>query len=323
MAYQMNVTLAFDFGAEFVERLRVAHPTARITPAYTPAEQLALAPEMEVQLGRIDRDTFLAAPNLKWFHFVGIGFDIFLRQIPELLDGNVVMTNARGTHVIPMAEYAIGMMIALAHQLPRSVHEQTQRLWDTTSYRGHIGELAGTTLGILAFGEIGRAVASRAAAFDMRVYAVDLAPPDDSPVGVEAVWPIARLAEMLALSDWLVITAPRTRETEDLIGLNELQSMRPGAGVVVVSRGGILNEAGLVAALASGHIAGAALDVTASEPPPPDSPLWEHPQVLLTPHVSAESAQLQRRRQDIMNDNLGRYIAGEPLLNVCDLEKGY
>ena len=317
----MNITIAYDFGPEYVARLRESFPQALITPAYHAAEQLALAPQVEVQFGLIDRPTFLAAPHLKWFHFVGIGFDTILTAIPEFAARGVVMTNARGTHVIPMAEYAIGMMIALAHRLRESFDDQRARRWDTAKYRGHILELAGSTLGILACGDLGRAVAARAAALGMRVLAVDLAP-QPAP-GVEQVWGMERLDEMLSLSDWLVITAPRTAATANLIGTRALALLRPGAHLVVISRGGIVDEAALLASLDAGHLAGAAIDATAAEPPAPDSGLWDHPQVYLTPHVSAESQQLIERRGDIFHDNLGRYLAGRPLVNVCDLARGY
>lgn len=318
----MNVTLAFDFGPAFVDRLRSSYPSVTITPAYTAAEQLALAPEAELQLGQISRDVFLAARKLKWFHFIGIGFDSILRKVPEFADSGVVMTNARGTHVIPMAEYTIGMMIALGHHLSRSMREQAEHRWEVDGYKGSILELADSTLGILAFGDIGRAVAKRARAFGMRIFAVDL-DPGPMPDGVEAVWGMERLDEMLALSDWLVVAAPRTAESTNLIGATELRWMPAGAHVVVVSRGAIVNETDLVAAIDEGHIGGAALDATTQEPPDADSPLWDHEKVILTPHVSAESTQLLERRADIMHENLGRYIAGQPLRNVCDLEKGY
>ena len=304
----MNVTVADDFGEEYVARLRHSFPRARITPAYGAAEQLALAPEVEVQFGLIDRPTFLSARRLKWFHFVGIGFDSVLCAIPEFPASGLLMTNTRGTHVIPMAEYAVGMMIALGHRLRESLDDQRARRWETAKYRGHILKLAGSTLGILACGDLGRAVAARAAALDMRVLAVDLEP-RPAP-GVEQVWGLERFDEMLSLSDWLVITAPRTAASANMIAARELQLLRPGAHVVVISRGGILDEDALLASLDAGHLAGAAIDATAEEPPPADSGLWDHPLVYLTAHVSAETRQLVERRGDVLHDKLGRYLTG-------------
>ena len=156
----------------------------------------------------------------------------------------------------------------------------------------------------------------------MQVYAVDLAPLP-CPPGVTAVWPIDRLHDMLARTDWLVITAPRTTDTEHMIGAEQLGRLRQGAHVVVVSRGGILDEDALVAAIDGGHLAGAAIDATSAEPPAADSPLWDHPRIYVTPHVSAESAQLLARRGEIFIDNLRRYQAGEELRFRCDLERGY
>ena len=127
----------------------------------------------------------------------------------------------------------------------------------------------------------------------------------------------------MAISDWLVVTAPRTAETRGMIDRGRLERLKKGAVVIVVSRGSIVHEDALVDALRSGHIAGAALDATAEEPPAPDSPLWDAPNLLLSPHVSADSPQLWERRKDIFKENLRRYLAGDPLLNVCDKRAGF
>ena len=318
----LNVGVCFDLGRDFEDRLRTEFPDTQFTLAYTSEEQRQTAADLDVIFGQLDREAYLRAAKLRWYHFIGIGFDDVLRRIPEFKRGDVIMTNARETHVIPMSEYALGMMLALAHQLRESIEDQATKQWRTDNYKGHILELAGSTLGVLAFGDIGRAVAERALAFGMEIYAVDLLP-DSCPPGVTAVWPIDRLNEMLTRTDWLVITAPRTSATEHMIGAEQLERLRPGAHVVVVSRGGILDEPALVEAIDHGHIAGAALDATDVEPPPPNSPLWEHPKIYLTPHVSAELAQLLTRRGEIFIDNLRRYLAGEKLRFRCDLERGY
>ena len=318
----LHVGVCYDLGPAFMDKLRSRFPDTQFTLAYTPEEQRRIAPEIDVLFGSLDREAFVRASRLRWYHFIGIGFDSVLRKVPEFKVSGVMMTNARGTHVIPMSEHAIGMMLALAHHLRESFDDQAARRWRTVEYRGRILELAGSTLGILAFGDIGQAVAQRALAFDMEVYAVDLAPVP-CPPGVSAVWPIDRLHDMLERTDWLVITAPRTSATENMIGAEELARLRAGAHVVVVSRGGILDEEALLAAIDRGHVAGAAIDATSVEPPADDSRLWDHPHVYLTAHVSAESAQLLVRRGDIFIENLRRYLAGEELLNRCDLQRGY
>ena len=321
-ARPLHVGVCYDLGRDFEARLRSEFPDIRFTIAQTPEEQRRMAPDLDVIFGQLDREAFLRASNLRWYQFIGIGFDSVLRKVPEFASSGVVMTNSRETHVIPMSEYALGMMLALAHHLRESLDDQAARRWRTVDYRGRILELAESTVGILAFGDIGRAVAQRALAFGMQVYAVDAAPAP-SPPGVTAVWPIDRLHDMLERTDWLVITAPRTAATENMIGAEQLALLRPGAHVVVVSRGGILDEEALVAAIDGGHLAGAAIDATRVEPPAADSPLWDHPRIFLTAHVSAESAQLLTRRGEVFIDNLRRYLAGEELRFRCDLERGY
>ena len=318
----MKVTLAHDMGDHFVADLRQTFPDLDFRVAYSPEEQLRQAPDAEIQFGIIDRPTFLAAARLRWFHFVGIGFDPCLRAIPELVDSPVVMTNARGTHVIAMADHVFAMVLAFSHRLPQLLDDQRAHRWDTDKYVGTMGELAGSTMGVLAMGDIGRAVARRAQGFDMEVYAVDIKPMEPPP-GVRQVWNTERLDELLEISDWLVVTAPLTAQTHNMIDRQRLKRLRPGSHIIVVSRGHIVDEDALIDALSSGHLAGASLDATDREPLPADSPLWDMSNVILSPHVSAESAQMLERRREIFKENLRRYLAGESLLYVCDKEAGY
>ena len=318
----MKVVLTFDMGAAYVEELRTAFPELDFCPAYREAEQVQAVGDAEVVFGLITRPVFLAAPQLKWFHFVGIGFDPVVRTIPEFRTRSVVMTNARETHVIPMADHVLAAILAHAHRIPELLKDQRNHQWNTEHYLRRIIELAGTKMGVLAMGDIGRAVATRAAAFGIEVYAVDILPMTPPP-GVCAVWPVERLDEMLEQSDWLVVTAPRTAATAGMLNRQRLALLKEGAFVVVVSRGGIVDEDALAEGLHTGRISGAALDATEVEPLPPDSPLWDAPNMLISPHVSAESVQLIERRKAIFKENLRRYVADAALLNVCDLEKGY
>ena len=316
----MKVGIAFDFGAEFVEDMRASFPEVEFASALTDEEQLREVPDAEVQFGTISREAFAAGEKLKWFSFIGIGFDSVTRNVPEIVDSSVVMTLSRGVHAAVMADHALGMIVALAHRLPETLADQQKRIWDTKKYLRTIKELSGSTLGILAFGDIGRETAKRAVGFDMSVCTVDLAP---RPADGVTVWGLDRLDDMLALSDWLVVTAPRTEQTLGMIGTRELQVLKEGAGVIVVSRGGIVGEEALVEGLKSGRVGGAALDATVEEPPPDDSPMWDAPNLILTPHVSAESDELCRRRGSLFKENLRRYLAGEPLEGVADKKKGY
>ena len=318
----MKVVLTYDMGESFVEELQTTFPELDFCPAYSEAEQVREIVGAEVAFGLMTRPVFLAAKKLKWLHYVGIGFDSVVRNIPEFRTGDVVMTNARQTHVVPMADHVFAAILAYAHRIPELLEDQRNHQWNTARYVQRIIELTGTRMGVLAMGDIGRGVATRAAAFGIEVYAVDILPMEPPP-GVCAVWPVERLDEMLEMVDWLVITAPRTKATTGMINRQRLALLKEGAFVVVVSRGGIVDEEALAEGLHAGRIGGAALDATEIEPLPPDSPLWDAPNMLISPHTSAESVQLIERRKAIFVENLHRYLAGEALLNVCDLEKGY
>jgi phosphoglycerate dehydrogenase-like enzyme len=183
-------------------------------------------------------------------------------------------------------------------------------------------ELRGRTLGLLGLGGIGMAVARRALGFGMEVYAVARrsrpAPPE-----VKGVWGPERLDELLQQSDWFVVTAPLTRETQDMIDRRRLNLLKPGAHVIVISRGGIVDEAALIDALNAGQIAGAGLDVMVNEPLPPDHPLWAMDRVILSPHVSALTPEMYKGRREVFKENLRRFLRDEPLHYVCDKQAGY
>ena len=318
----MKVVLDRDLGEQFVSDLREMFPAVDFRPAYTIEEQVREAPDAEVHFGDLKRDVYLAAKKMRWFQFIGIGFDHILTNIPELVEDEIVITNARETHVIPMAEHVFAMILAFAHKVPQFIEDQRAHRWDGLKYYCQMQELAGTTMGIVAMGDIGKAVAQRAQGFGMEVYGVDIREMSP-PSGVREVWGLDRIDDLMAVSDWLVVTAPRTSDTRGMIDRGRLERLKKGAVVVVVSRGSIVDEEALVDGLRSGHIAGAAVDATAQEPPAPDSPLWDAPNLLLSPHVSADSPQLWERRKDIFKENLRRYLAGEPFLNVCDKRAGF
>jgi phosphoglycerate dehydrogenase-like enzyme len=318
----MKVVVAYDLGEEFVKDLRATFPTVDFRPAYTTEEQLRVVADAEVQFGELTREVYLAAKRLRWFHFIGIGFDHIVGNIPELVENEVVITNARGTHVIALADHVFAMILALAHNLPELLEDQRAHRWDTLKYYGRVRELAGTTIGLLAMGDIGKAVAQRAQGFGMDVYGVDIRKMDPPP-GVKEVWELDRLDDLIALSDWLVVTAPLTPQTHGLINRSRLERLKKGAAVIAVSRGGIVDEDALLDGLRSGHLGGAAFDIFAQEPLPPDNPLWDAPNMLISPHCSPDSLQMWVRRKQIFKENLRSFLAGEPLQNVCNKRAGY
>jgi phosphoglycerate dehydrogenase-like enzyme len=284
----------------------------------------ALLPEADVVLGFAVRPAnFARASRLKWIHSTAASVTGVL--FPELVASRVIVTNARGLHAEAMAEHALAMMLAFARKLHHArdaqhAHEWTQaQLWEEPPA---IGSLVGATLGLVGLGAIGSAIAVRARALGMRVLAVRRHPAAD-PAPADEQWPVSRLRELLPRLDWLVLVAPHTPETERMIGREELALLRPGARFMNLARGALVDEAALVDALRERRIAGAALDVFAEEPLPRTSPLWDLPEVILTPHTSGLGPRYWERAMGQFTANLKRFLAGEPLENVVDKRAGY
>ena len=318
----MKVVLDSEADREFVAELRNSFPSVNFCQAPTEADQIREIPDAEVLFGAITPAVFEAARKLRWCHFVGAGFDKLVRGNPAFVASDVVLTNAPGTHAIAMADHVMGMILTLAHRLVDMLDDQRAHRWDVDKYRGQMRELEGTTMGLLAVGSIGRAVAVRAQAFGIRVYGVDLKPMKP-PEGVAKVWTLEGLERLLRISDWFVVTAPLTDGTEGLLNRDRIGQLKQGSHLIVISRGGIVDETAVVEGLRSGSIAGAGFDAVETEPLPDDSPLWDMPNVLISPHVSGDSPQTWERRYRIFKDNLARYLKGDPLLHICDKRAGF
>lgn len=317
----MKVVMGGELGARFVEEFRREFPQVEFVAAVSEEEQEQAVADADVYFGWPSRRVFLAARRLRWIQAPSTGIDR-LTAIPELVDSDVVLTNMRGDHAPPMADHVMGMVVALAHRFKELLEDQRAHRWDMRKYAGRVLELEGATMGILALGDIGRAVARRAHAFGMEVYAVD-ARPMEPPPEVRAVWGPERLDDLLAMSDWFVVAAPLTRQTRGLLDRRRIFHMKKGAHLIVISRGGIVDEEALVEALRSGHLAGAGLDVTAQEPLPSDSPLWDLENVIISPHSSALIPSLWEKRLAVFRENLRRFLDNRPLLYICDKEAGF
>jgi D-2-hydroxyacid dehydrogenase (NADP+) len=262
-----------------------------------------------------------AAPRLQWLHQRGAGIDRI--STPKLVaSDHLVLTNGSGNHAINIAEHVLGLMLAFARQLPALVRAQGERQWRPPRSET-LFELSGQTLAVIGAGALGCAVAERAAAFGMRVLGVRRSPASDLPPGFAAMTAMASLGSVLHDADHVVITLPLTAETHGLFSTARLAAMKPGAHLYNVGRGGIVDQAALLAALRSGHLAGAGLDVTDPEPLPADSPLWAEPGVIVTAHSSGLTPRSWERYQALLLDNIGRFMRGEELLNVVDKRRGY
>lgn len=290
-------------------------------PAAGPGNQAAIR-QADAYLGRIPRELFLqAGPRLRWVHSLGAGIES-LTAIPELVDSEVIVTNTRGAHAPCIADHTFALLLALSRQIVKVAEDQRQSTWKRPGLTASLRELSGSTMVVVGMGSIGRAIAKRAAAFDMRVLGVDLIPGAIS-VGVEAVWGLDRLDEALGQADVLVLAVPITQSTRGLIDGCRLGLLPQDAYVLAVSRGGIIDEAALISALEAGRIGGAGLDVLALEPPPQDSPIWTTPNLILSPHCSGVSRQTRERVRSMTKENVRRFVAGEPLANVSDKRAGF
>ena len=291
------------------------------TPAQA-AEWAALVAEAEVMLD-IDRgsnrDLARQAPRLRWVQLSSSGVGHVVEQM-GLGDSPVIVTNAAGVHATPLAEFVLFAMLYFAKRMPRVLADQRRHHWE----RFALDTLPGKTLGIVGLGHVGRAIARLARPAGLRILAVRRTPGafSGSP-DVDAVYPPAGLRTLLHESDYVALIVPLTPETTGLLGKAELSAMKPGAVLINVGRGQLVDETALVEALRSGHLGGAALDVFASEPLPAASPLWELPNVLVTPHSMSTALRENEVLVDLFCDNLRRYLAGETLRNVFDRERGY
>ncbi len=286
-----------------------------------PEPLLPLVPEAEVLLTlRLPPGVPESTPNLRWIHSQAAGID-YIDRAPGLLDARVVITSSSGVHARPLSETVMGAMIALAKGFPQAVRRQGRHEW----LRYMPEDIEGKVVCVIGAGKIGTAIAERCRAMGMRVIGVRRGRPED---GADA-GPFERLvgrdglAETLAASDYVVLCAPRTPETVGMIGVKEFAAMKEGARFINVARGDLVDEEALIAALESGRVGGAFLDVFATEPLPDESPLWDMENVLITGHSGAGSADRDERVVDIFLENLGRYLGGQPLVNVYDHERGY
>jgi glyoxylate/hydroxypyruvate reductase A len=226
-----------------------------------------------------------------------------------------------GVHATPLAEFVLFAMLYFAKQMPRVLADQRRHHWEQFAVKN----IRGTTLGLVGLGGVGREIARLARAIGMRVVAIRRSPGEGNTAvpDVEAVYSTDRLRALLAESDYVTLILPQTGQTAGLIGKAELAAMKPGAVFINIARGTIVDEPALIEALRSGHLGGAALDVLAVEPLPADSPLWDMPNVLITPHTISTAVDENELVVDLFCDNLRRFLAGEPLRNVFDRVRGY
>jgi phosphoglycerate dehydrogenase-like enzyme len=321
----MKVVSTWPFPEEALERFRALSPGLEVVVARG-EEFLAEAADAEVALGSYGggqggafQRLLRGAPGLRWVHTSSAGVDPLL--VPEFMESEVVLTCGKGEVVGSLlAEHAFALMLSLTRGIGLAVREGR---WDRGAKASRSGyEVRGKTMGIVGFGGVGRELARRAAAFEMRVVAVKRSPAA-APAGVAALWTHDRLPDLLAEADVVVLAVPLTEETQGMIGEAELRRMKGSALLITVGRGETVQMEPLVRALSEGWIGGAGLDVLPEEPLPDDSPLWKLPNVVITSHCAGNSPQRAVRNMELMLANMERFLKGEPLLNVVDREARY
>lgn len=322
----LNVVSTFQFSAASQEQLREA-AQAEILCISNTDEFLARLQDAEVLCSYwVPENWRSVAPKLRWLQYSGAGVDGLESTGILEAQSDIVITTAVGVHGTTIGEYVFGSMLMFNRTWPEMVRLQDRHVWPRSAGWYKLGgrELGDQTIGIIGLGSIGRRIAHLAKAFDMRVLATrrTLSGHENEP-NVDALYPISQLHDVLRQSDYVVLSVPLTHETEKLIGEPELRLMRPNAYLVNIARGRVLDEKALVRALREGWIAGAGLDVTEEEPLPPDSPLYDMPNVILTPHISGVSVHYDKRLTDLFADNLRRYRMGQPLRNLYDHKRGY
>lgn len=305
-----------------IPALEAAFPQVTFVYCATRDEALVEAiADADVYIGHVNSALVQAAKQLKWIQSPSSGVDHFL-AVPELAASDVLLTSASGTHATCLAESVMAMILAFTRGVRNCIFAQQQRAWDK-SVRPKLVELTGSTMGIIGLGKSGRALAKRAKAFEMRVIAVDLYT-DDKPDDVEALWGLDRLDDLLEASDYVVVTVPRTPKTLGMLGADKIALMKPTAMLVGISRGGIIDQDAMAAALREGRLAAAASDVFMPEPLPQDSDLWEVENLLIMPHIAGGTQLEGKYVLEIFTENLGRLLRGDvPLRNQVDRERGF
>jgi len=315
--------LAMGLSDEQIAEAGSVAPNVRIVRVTSRDEAMEHAADADGADGRLITPEFLAkASRLCWVHSPSAGVErlVALPGVQERAD--LVVTNARGVHGPAIADHAMGMLLSLTRQLPHYHDAQERGEWSREAPKSEAIALQGRTMLVVGIGGIGSEIAQRAHAFGMRIIATRRSD-TPAPDYVERVGKPRELAAMLPEADVVAICVPLTSETENLFDDAMIRRMKPGAYIINIARGRIIDTDALIAALKDGRIAGAALDVTDPEPLPAGHALWSAPNVLITPHIAADGELTDQRWWALYKENLRRFGAGEPLLNCVDVAAGY
>jgi D-2-hydroxyacid dehydrogenase (NADP+) len=308
--------------ARYLERLQQGFPEADFPVCVTPEALREEIRDADALIGAasLTADILNDAPKLRWVAATSAGVENL--PIEALAERDIALTNFSGIAAPNIAEHVLAMMLAFARGLRPLFHQQDQHQWPEDDTTLPAFELGGQTLGIIGMGEIGLQLAHKAHGIGMRVLGIQRHP-EHKPAYVARLLASEQLPELLAEADHVCLCLPLTNATKYTIDRDELDQMKRTAHLYNIGRGGLINQEALVAVLRGGTLAGAGLDVTTPEPLPPDSPLWEMPNVLVTGHTAANTPHYWERGMDLLVDNVRRFLANETLRDAVDIKAGY
>ena len=313
----LNIVVANRLSQRHIDWVHNIVPDANIiTCADSELGQHLPTADILIAWGFINIDEHLPnAPRLRWIHALSAGVEKILS--PTVAEAPIQLTNVRGIHGIPMSEHVFGMMLAFSRSIAGFARQQQDAVWKRLS----LTELYNKTLCIVGLGSIGREIAKRAKAFNMRIVATKQTLTQE--LFVDELCPPSELDRLLGEADYVVLTVPETPDTVGLFSYERICRMKESAVLINVARGTVVSAEGLAQALTEKKIAGAALDVFVSEPLSESSPLWKMDNVLITPHCAAVSPLYLDRAMQCFCENLSLYMNNKAMMNVIDKERGY
>ncbi|MDF1743752.1 MAG: D-2-hydroxyacid dehydrogenase [Gimesia sp.] len=323
--------------AQRLSRIQEVSDQLTIANAQDVTEALDEIKDADAFFGKITPELLAPAENLKWIQSPTASLEHYV--FPELIEHPVQLTNMRGLFYDVIADHVMGFVLCFARNLHRYIRQQADSNWqpiggkagkpDFVTGPGQVSEvdrshmhLSDCSLGVVGAGSIGAEICRRAAAFGMQVYAVDPIA-TEIPGVVEEVWNVDRLNDLLALSDFTVIAAPHTPQTEKLFRTAQFQQMKSSTYLINIGRGAIVDLNDLTAALQNGDIAGAALDVFEIEPLPKEHPLWSMENVIITPHIAAASTRVPERHLETLLENLRSFLTAKPFITLADKQNWF
>jgi len=304
---------------QFLEAIRGVSDRVELVSAEQLKQQPELIGTLEIAYGGISREQLPQATSLRWLQTGGAGVNGLIT--PEIRDSELIITNASGIHAEPITEHMFGMLLMRTRRLAEAWDQQKTRQWKGYDFGAHLDVLFGKTLGVLGVGAIGGYSARVGKAFGMTV--IGLRRSAEPHADVDRMYSYDERMEFFAASDVVMNSLPLTERTRHYMGRDEFAALKPGAIVINTGRGGTIDTEALMEALRSGKVGAALLDVTDPEPLPEDHPLWAMENVYITPHYSGAHPGYQERAGKIFLENLRRYLAGEPMINVVDKREGY